>query len=128
MEKRGQVNCYVKYKGRPGIDPVFFTINLAAGVTPFMAIINGIECNSTMYRFDPIRRLNITEAWYRPAVAEYNSMPKELQDHILSGGLVHKPIAVAITNSLMSDPVEDSWEHERFQAFVLETYGRKGGS
>ncbi len=125
MEARGQVNCYEPYKGHHGIKKVFYTINLAAGTTPFMKMFDGIECNSLCYRLRDPRIVSITHAWYRPSPTVFKRLDEGWHDHILNGGLHCAELPIAIISQMIDDPVTPDWEYERFQEFLLKMYGKR---
>ena len=125
MEKRGQVNCYEPYKWFGGQQADIYSVNLADGVTPFMLFLGGKEYSSLCYRLRKPVLLTIRLGWYRPGRDEFNGLSKDVQDHILNGGLLHAPLSDAASRQLPEDPVRSTWEHEAFQAWCLETYGRR---
>lgn len=140
MEKKGAINQYMPYAGgelryseqakghlyvpnrRPPGDPVF-TINLAAGVTPFIRHFGGKEYASQCYRLTaaPV----VTYANYRPHSTKFNTLDEWSQEHVLNGGLLCDPLDEAIAHQLGQDPVEPGWEYEQFQAWCLSYYGRR---
>jgi hypothetical protein len=120
------VNCYRPYGSRGGPSPIF-TINLSAGTTPFMMMVDDKEYSSSFYRLQS-GSVNVTQAWYRPAFAEYKAADEYVQDHILNGGLMHKPLKAAINSGLIvEDPIEPDWSYERVMEWMLKTYGRRLG-
>lgn len=128
MENRGQVNRYVPYKWSGGS---ICTINLAAGTTPFILFEGGREYCSAVYvldQFEPLGqklRVKVTLGWYRPGRPEFDAKSKDLQDHVLNGGLLHLPLADAVAHQLAKDPVDPSWEYEQFQQWAEIAFGRR---
>lgn len=127
MENRGQVNRYSPYKWD---GPSFYTINLSAGTTPMFLIEGGREYASAWYTLavDPgVCRIhiNVRHAWYRPGITEYKAADADTQDHVLNGGLLHRPLVEALGHLIVEDPVETTWAYEQFQAWALKTYGRR---
>jgi hypothetical protein len=143
MEKKGAVNQYVPHtRGelvaeggvtvlrRPersaiSVFPPVFTVNLAAGTTPFISRFHGREYSSQCYR--PTAPPVVTHGWYRPRLAEFDKLEDGSQEHVLNGGLLIAEVLDAAGRQLDADPVGHEWEYERFQAFCLETYGRRLG-
>lgn len=124
MEKRGQINAYQPYKwqGKP-----VFTINLADGVTPFMNFWDGKEYSSSCYRLAGPVAVTVTHGSYRPHRQHFVSVDASMQDHVLNGGLLCDPLALAVDRQLLNDDVDASWDYERFQAWCLEHYGKRRG-
>lgn len=125
MEAKGAINQYVPYKNsRTG--KIWYSVNLANGVTAFMKMIEGVECNSCCYRLDPRpAKIIVTLAWYRPTRAEFDAMIPEWHHHILNGGLDFGEIGKVQT--MPDDPVECDWEYEKFQEWCLSYYGKRLG-
>lgn len=126
MESRGAVNEYVPCDRDPRVGYTHvFTINLAAGVTPFMLTVDGKQYTSFCYRLAS-RVATVTRAWYRPTASQFASFANAwLRDHVLNGGLLEAPLTEAMQLQLAGDPVSPDWDYERFQAWCLETYGRR---
>ena len=128
MEARGAVNQYMPYYRKQMADgspagPVF-TVNLAAGVTPFVRHFNGIEYTSQCYRITA-QPITVTHGNYRPGPERFKTLDEFAQDHVLNGGLLCEELAVAQNRQIPNDPVEHTWESEQFQAWCLEIYGRR---
>lgn len=127
MELRGQINCYKPHLRRFSFTTEFFTINLAAGATPFVSFFgdNNIECYSEHYNLGSPKRANVQHAWYRPTAEAFAKLEPNVQEHVLNGGLTKATLAEAITLQLPNDTVEQSWDYEQFQTFALKTYGQR---
>lgn len=125
MENIGQVNCYSPYPSGPATKRRF-VVNLSNGTTPFIHVWDGEEYSSSCYSLKGIGpALKITRAHYRPCKNEFDALSVEMQDHVLNGGLLDKPIGEA--RPLPDDPVMSDWDYERFQEFALSVYGRRLG-
>lgn len=90
VDLANRVNCY-----RCGCGHITKTKDVAAGVTPMS--INCESCKSSAYSSfysDVAPAQNPTQEWYRPTLEQALKMrnkPWEL-DHVLSGGLLKRPI------------------------------------
>lgn len=124
MEQRGRINIYEKYDTSDYEDPVY-TINLANGVTPFIAFFAGKEFVSRMYRLHGCTGISVRQAWYRPTQPEFHSLNESAQAHVLNAGLLCAPLVLAVTRQLPDDPVMHEWDYERFQEWCLTAYGRR---
>ena len=121
MESRGKINCYEPEQPGHGMKTVFYTINLAVGVTPFMKRFDGIMCQSLCYRLRDPRIVTVRYAWYRPSVTVFRTIP-DWHEQVLSGGLVCDKLDIAIANQMIDDPVKEDWTYEQFKNFVSLTY------
>lgn len=126
MELKGMINQYIPYLGKASKTvsvkgKSIFTINLANGVTPFIIFFDEVEYASNLYQLTekPI----VSFAWYRPMRVEFDTLSKEMQDHILNGGLLINKLN--LTQQLLVDPVEPDWEFDEFQTWCKEYYGRR---
>lgn len=85
MENKGAVNKYICV----GCKKTIFTINMNTGTTP--ALIGCKNCDKMMqsegYRLNDTR-VGIYQCWYRPTVDEYTQSGRDMQEHILMGGLL----------------------------------------
>ena len=122
MELKGQINGYERKDFGTGRQ-VFYTLNLATGVTPFVKTIEGLVCQSLCYNLRDPRRMNVQHAWYRPAREEFDELHVEIQDHVLNGGLLLARLGERA--GLKDDPTVHTVEFETFQAWCLEYYGRR---
>lgn len=121
MEALGAVNAYAPYRWR---GPALWTVNLAAGVTPFIHLWRGREYVSALYCVGVgTGRLTVTHAHYRPARDEFDALPPDVQDHVLNGGLLLAELREA--RQLPDDPVKEEWPYESFQTWCLAYYGRR---
>ena len=125
MEQRGQVNCYEPWGWHGGIGSEVYVINLAAGVTPFMHLFDGREYSSLCYRLRRPVRVTVAQGHYRPRPEEFATLAPDVQEHVLNGGLLSAPLAVATERQLSTDPVEADWDFERFQGWCQKVYGRR---
>ena len=124
MEARGQVNCYEPFPYKKD-GKRFYTINLAAGTTPFVKMFDGIHCQSICYHLRNPPAVTVGHAWYRPRPLYLENLDDESADHVLNGGLLCAELSVAIASQLPEDAVDPKWSYEQFQAFALKTYGRR---
>lgn len=140
MEAKGAVNQYdvyregrfaaeggkTVYKPAPkatlAVFPPIFTVNLAAGTTPFIRFFEGVKYSSQCYRltWQPVV---VTYANYRPGAEAFKELTEFEQDHVLNGGLLCGKLGEVTT--LKDDPVEPSWDYERFQRWCLGKYGKR---
>lgn len=140
MEKKGQINCYLEYRaGRLGgaslrtsiMPPLaapqrkFYSINLADGVTPFMAFVDGVEYASNMYRIPAAGAVLVTRAYYRPTAAEFAAADRETKDHVLNGGLLPAALADAVARQLENDPIAATMDFETAQTHFHAIYGER---
>lgn len=124
MEGRGQINCYRDAKT---YGQYVYTINLAAGTTPFIKFFDGNEYRSCCYVLPAVHFKNLTigYGWYRPTKEGFDKLRDDSKDHVLHGGLLESPLADAIDRQLPGDTVTDSMPWEQLQAFFLKVYGVK---
>ena len=113
---------YLERAAQPPGKPVF-TINLAAGTTPFVRHFDGREYASQFYRLTAVPV--VTHANYRPTREEFDALDEWSQDHVLNGGLLCAPLDEAIRKQLPGDRRGPETEYEQFQAWCLEYYGRR---
>lgn len=122
MEARGAINTFCCEDCRK----VYHTINLNCGVTPFICecvYCKSQKCHSMMYRFNCARDFTITvsHAWYRPTRAEFNTLHKVVQEHILQGGLIKRNLK-DIT-SFLNDDITSDISAQDWHKFAKRTYG-----
>lgn len=98
-----------------------FTLNLAAGTTPFCTFVGGREYFSNFYQVT-VSRARVEYVWYRPDRAEFGALGLEVQDHVLNGGLLSAPLG---HGTLADDPTVPEVEYEDFQIWCLSVYGRR---
>lgn len=142
MEARGAINQYTPHargimtpnpngpgvilrRGDPPAGEPVFTINLAAGTTPFIRAFHDVECASQCYRLSAPRSVSVAFANFRPTRAEFDTLNGYVQDHVLNGGLLCLPLAEAVAKQLPDDPVQTDWDYERFQEWCQSYYGRR---
>lgn len=128
MKPAGTVDQFVEVMGCPEPHPdAVFTVQLDRGSTPHLARPHGgdKEFRSNTGRFTD-NRACVTHAWYRPNRFRFDGLKTAERMHVLKGGLLLAPLALALTlqtrvnfegvhascvdiNSACGTPVYDPW-------------------
>jgi hypothetical protein len=117
VEAKGRINTYTCE--RCGVTR--FTVNLNAGVTPFMARICGCGgmAQSGFYRQPLPRNQQPEYAWYRPQPEEFANLDPDVQAHIFNGGLIKSLHQDA---KPLEDEVTPAWSYHQWREFAERTY------
>ncbi len=106
-EPIGGVNAYVARTNLGVTTHVFVTVNLACGTTPFATVF---DCDGDKYKATsccynlPFHKATATYGFYRPDRIEFMGLDEDTKRHVLLGGLLHAPLAVAISRQCWMNP------------------------
>lgn len=126
MEAFGKVNQYVT-RGPDGPTHLFFTINLATGVTPFCCHFNTnedkwVEATSCFYQLT-VKRVEVSHGFYRPKREEFDAAGPETKKHVLMGGLLMAPLYEALQKNDPSPVPSVTVGWSAWAAYVKLLYG-----
>lgn len=125
----GRVNEYVYRDGTGKPTHIFWTVNLAAGTTPFIQDfqIEGelralpIPAKSQVCMLT-VRVVTATHGFYRPGRPEFDQLDEAHKAHVLKGGLLCAPLREAIARQEKTDDLPDLREYARWKAFCERVY------
>lgn len=125
----GRVNEYVYRDGNGTPTNIFWTMNLAAGTTPFVQDFNipgelrmvPISAKSQVCKLT-VNVVTVTHGFYRPGRVEFDELEEDKKNHVLKGGLLCAPLRDAIHRQEPTDDLPDLNAYSPWKAFCERVY------